>query len=449
MTAARRWVVPAYLVLCVALGGASGGGYVANAILQLLAIALIAVACLAKPELPLERAQRSLLILLACVVLLILIQVIPLPTDTWRALPGREAILASLETAGIVIGGHGFVSLVPHESVKSAMWLLPPIAVLSAMIRAPQLYSGRNLAIALVGSMSVAVFLGAMQKAAGPASQLYFYHFTNAGFAVGFFANVNHMASLLLVSIPFQAALLRDALERKNSDRVVRLAAVAASFGVTVAGIVVVGSLAGYGLLLPVTLASALIVRGTRRARTIAALLLPLAVLGAMAAILLDHDGQALLDQASAMSAGSRQTIFATTWIAIRDFWPVGSGLGTFAEAYPSFEDPFNVMRSYVNHAHNDYLELVLETGLAGAVLLGAFLLLWARQAWRIWRDNLASVYAQAGVLASAALLVHSLVDYPLRTAALAGVFAVSLTLMAAPPIRGHTQRRAEGSSRA
>ena len=38
--------------------------------------------------------------------------------------------------------------------------------------------------------------------------------------------------------------------------------------------------------------------------------------------------GQGMLDQASGMAYGSRQEIFATTWRAIRDFWPIGSGLG-------------------------------------------------------------------------------------------------------------------------
>lgn len=435
MSKALRWLVPAYLVLCLILGGASNGGFAENAALQLLAVVLIGAAWWAAPERPPRRPEAWLLVLLAAALVVIALQFIPMPADVWRTLPGRAEILASLQQAGITMR-HGFVSLVPHESLKSAIWLLPALGVLLVMLRVPRSYSGRRLAIALIGTMMLAVLVGAMQKAAGPTSELYFYRITNPGFAVGFFANVNHMASLLLVTIPFQAALLHEALERRRNSRMMLITGVVASLAVTVAGIVVVGSLAGYGLLLPVCLASALIVKGTRRERSIAALLMLPALLGGMAFVLLSPDGQALLDTASAMSAGSRQMIFATTWAAIKDFWPVGSGLGTFAEVYPSYEDPFKVARAYVNHAHNDYLELALETGVAGMALLGVFLIWWGVRGWHIWGDSSSSAYTKAAVVASAALLVHSLVDYPLRTAGLSAVFAVCLALMAAPPRR-------------
>jgi O-antigen ligase len=432
MSKALPWLVPAYLVLCLVLGGASNGGFAENAALQLLAVGLIGAAWWAAHERPLERPEAWLLLLSAAALVVIAAQFVPLPIGLWRTLSGRADILASLQQAHITMR-HGFVSLIPHESLKSAIWLLPALGVLLVMARVPTTYSGRRLAIALIGAMVLAVVVGAMQKAAGPTSELYFYRITNPGFAVGFFANVNHMASLLLATIPFQAALLHEAIERRSNSRIMLLTGVGASLAVTVVGIVVVGSLAGYGLLLPVCLASALIVKGTRRTRSIAALLMLPAVLGGMAFVLLSPDGQALLDSASAMSAGSRQTIFATTWTAIRDFWPVGSGLGTFAEIYPSYEDPFSVMRAYVNHAHNDYLELALETGIAGLTVLGAFLIWWAVRGWGIWGDNTSSPYAKAAVIASAALLIHSLVDYPLRTAGLSAVFAACLGLMAAP----------------
>jgi hypothetical protein len=38
--------------------------------------------------------------------------------------------------------------------------------------------------------------------------------------------------------------------------------------------------------------------------------------------------------------------------------------------------------------------------------------------------------FALAGAIASAAILLHSLVDYPLRTAAISAVFAMSLALI-------------------
>jgi hypothetical protein len=66
-------------------------------------------------------------------------------------------------------------------------------------------------------------------------------------------------------------------------------------------------------------------------------------------------------------------------------------------------------------------------------LLVAAFLLWWGRRAVPIWRSAAVDRYALAGSIASAAILVHSLVDYPLRTAALSAIMAASLALMARP----------------
>jgi O-antigen ligase len=422
-----RWLVPSYLVLCILFGGASAAGYLANAGLQLLAVALLVFAFLTPSDGASTRVQQTLLGLFAAALAIIAIQFLPLPTGLWHMFPGRAEILAPFTDIGVIFS-HGFVSLIPHESLKSAVWLLPAAAVLLVMVRRPKT-SGRWIAIALIGAMSVAVLVGAMQRATGGQSALYFYHFTNRGSAVGFFANANHMAILLLVTIPFQAALLREAVEQTGSTKIAPIIVIAASLAVTAVGVFVAGSLAGYGLLPPVAAASALIVVGSRKARLRAAVLCLIAVVAGMAFVLATTEGQALLDRGSGMSEGSRDVIFSRTWAAIRDFWPVGTGLGTFAEVYPSYEDPLTVTRTYINHAHNDYLELLLETGVAGLVVLVGFLSWWVVRAWRVWTLG-ASPFAKAAVIASATLLVHSSVEFPLRTAALSSIFAACLALM-------------------
>ena len=52
----------------------------------------------------------------------------------------------------------------------------------------------------------------------------------------------------------------------------------------------------------------------------------------------------------------------------------VGAGPGT------STTDPATIERTYVNHAHNDYLELALEGGIPAIVLMLLFLAWWARR---------------------------------------------------------------------
>jgi hypothetical protein len=64
----------------------------------------------------------------------------------------------------------------------------------------------------------------------------------------------------------------------------------------------------------------------------------------------------------------------------------------------------------------------------AGIIVLALFLAWWARSAWRAWRA--AEPFARAAAVASGAILIHSLVDFPLRTAAIGGCFAMSLGLL-------------------
>jgi O-antigen ligase len=129
----------------------------------------------------------------------------------------------------------------------------------------------------------------------------------------------------------------------------------------------------------------------------------------------------------------------------LRDFMPWGTGLGSFRSVYQLYEKPEDVSNIYVIHAHNDYVELALETGVPGISVMIAFLVLWARAARRVWRYADAGPYARAASIASAAILVHSLVDFPLRTAAIGAVFAMCLALLVerrAQPVRARTDLR-------
>jgi O-antigen ligase len=132
-------------------------------------------------------------------------------------------------------------------------------------------------------------------------------------------------------------------------------------------------------------------------------------------------------------SVTSRQRMWSSTLAAIRDHLPTGTGVGSFPEVHRQYEDPSKVTRTFVNHAHNDYLEIALETGVAGILLLFAFLVWWVGRTALIWRSALSDRYARAASIASGSLLLHSTVDYPLRTAALSATLAACVAIMARP----------------
>ncbi len=78
------------------------------------------------------------------------------------------------------------------------------------------------------------------------------------------------------------------------------------------------------------------------------------------------------------------------------------------------------IYKYYVNHAHNEYLEIFFEGGIFAAGLVAVYLILLLSALAHNRREPL----QRAAFLSVFFLLVHSLVDYPLRTMALAMTFA-------------------------
>jgi O-antigen ligase len=148
-----------------------------------------------------------------------------------------------------------------------------------------------------------------------------------------------------------------------------------------------------------------------------------------------------LLDRAATSALNDlRFEIAKTTIVAGGVFQPLGSGFGTFVPVYELFEGNSTLNPSYINHAHNDWLELWLEGGWPAIVLVLAFL--WwlgvgVRRAWQSRDRDAARPFdrfaPQAASITIILLMLHSLVDYPLRTTALSTLFAFCCALLVPP----------------
>lgn len=429
----RFGIVPVFLLLCLVLGGSAQGIWT-NAALQLLAVAIIAWSVITRTSALRTGAAKGLAVLAGLMLLLVAIQLIPLPPAVWASLPGRQFVAEGFRLIGVAPPWLP-ISLTPHQTMATMLTLLPPLAVFSAMLLTGA-YRGMWLAAAVLGATLAAVLVGAMQVgSADPlTSPWYFYESTNHGVATGFFANSNHMAALLVISIPLLFALVRDLRDGSNNPkaRSATLLLAAAGAVVLLLGIILNGSLAILLLGPPVLIVSAsmLFPRRQKLRRGLAAL----AALGALAMLALYvsplHDR---LASGNATSVDERRVMWSETAKAIPDFLPFGSGVSSFPQIYPRYENPAAITRTFTNHAHNDYLEIALETGVPGILLLIAFLLWWGRRTRSIWRSPSTDPYAQAATIATAALLLHSVVDYPLRTAALSAIMAALLAIMARP----------------
>ena len=446
LSRSRVMVAPAYLFVCLILGGSAQGIW-QNMIIQLAGIAIIAWAAMTRTEGPLSRLAKQLLWLAIVIVAVVALQTVPLPAAVWTHLPGRAAIAEGFGALGMAVPPEP-LSLAPPETLDSLLGIIPPLAIICAMVRL-KAYRAKWLTVALLAGTLAGIALGALQVVAADPLQspLYLYDDTNWGKAVGFFANADHMATLLVVTIPFLAALVA-AGKSANVQRYSAIVAIAAGLAILVlVGLALNGSLAGYGLTLPVIVASALIILPPgNRLRLWVVGLAALLMIGSVVALETTAIGSSNIGTHAASAVDSRGDIATTTSRAVRDFMPYGSGLGSFRNVYALYEQPQQVTGVYVVHAHDDYLEIALELGLAGIILMVLALAWWAAAVWRAWRTAEAGPFARAAAIASAAVLVHSIVDFPLRTAAIADCFGMCAALLAdsraAPPKEKRQLRR-------
>jgi len=128
--------------------------------------------------------------------------------------------------------------------------------------------------------------------------------------------------------------------------------------------------------------------------------------------------------QSLEVSVGKRASMRHDAWHIFLEHPWIGTGLGTLPIVFPAYETLYD--GKVVNHAHNDYLEGLAETGIAGglcgAVFLGILFFVSLRQL--LQRDKpFAAALHLSGLVACSGFLVHSLVDFNLHIPANALLF--------------------------
>lgn len=134
--------------------------------------------------------------------------------------------------------------------------------------------------------------------------------------------------------------------------------------------------------------------------------------------------------QSSVSHDAERIEVSRNTLDLVKDYPLTGSGGGTFHVAYARYRG--EGVTSYYDHAHQDYLEIMADSGIVGIVLLGAIVLvsLWAAlNALYRRRDVLMRGMAFSSIMGVVALLIHSTVDFNLQIPANAATFMVMLAL--------------------
>ena len=436
------WPIGVLLAFSVLLGGGTHVGFFSDVIVQLIAapVLIAALPFTLRPGPVDEGTRRAILLFGLAVVVLILIQLLPLPFGEWSATRLLSGI--SFDRDGVPNKVWAPVSVSPQATWASAVSLLVPAAMFLSVIQC-NLRQRLVLTWVLLALGAGALLLAFLQMAGGQNSELRFYEVTNPTEAVGFFANRNHFAAQLYVTLILGGIWLVIATSHLPRTRSLQSPK---ALMLTAAAVFLVSIVAGLAM-----------------ARSRAGLLLGMIALGGIFLLMRSHESRKKSSHPSKLHKGHiivalgifavlfaaqfgfggvlsrfsgdplkdlRIPLTITTFeLAFRSL-PFGTGFGTFVPVYATGEKAWDLSDVYANRAHNDLAEFFLETGIPGAILLLAFLIWFGRQAYRLWfwpqaeKNNHELLLRRAATLIIALLLAHSLVDYPLRTTAHSAIFA-------------------------
>jgi O-antigen ligase len=420
------------LVLAGLLGG--GQGFLGDVLVQLASVLLL-TACFFNSSSEFRTANRVTRILsfsiIAIVLFVPLLQLYPWPGTSEFALAMQKDLLQT----GVLPTSAGFNKTYGAE--RALFSLLPACAIFIACLQLPNRYRYR-LIIALAIIALLNILLGFAQLAQGPTSALRLYEITNTSEAVGFFANRNHYASLLMMCLPLSIGITawwaHQRASRTSSSTIFIVGGILFSI-LLILAIAVARSRAGLLLGVLGVMCSLPAIFALPRRPGMKRVLAVVAVLGLVVALQFGLTG--ILERFDhGVGDNTRTQMTQISIEAGKAYAPMGSGLGTFRQAYAPFEARHegSVDHTLTNHAHNDYAELWLEAGYPALFAIAIFWLLFIFSGFRVWWqqqqadsfDVLLSRVAWVSVLMA---LLHSFADYPLRATANSVVFGMLLAI--------------------
>ena len=416
-TPSRAFLLTIFWVITLMFsGGASRIDVLGQTVVHLVAW-LILLICTLFLEQPNWRRYSALIWFFACVVGVIAMQLVPLPPAIWHALPGRG------EFAGLtdILGREDVwrpVSISPGLTFGSLGSLVVVVTTFCLIVSLRRDEYARLMSLLLAIAVASG-FVGVMQ-------------FAGSGFdnplvndtpreVSGLFANRNHFALLLAIACTI-VPVWAFSKERRASWRVGAALGLLAFF---LPLILATGSRAGVVLAVAgLILGSATVKRqGLDRFRELGRLGRVVTigtatcVIGGvlLASVLLGR--AASVDRAVDLGVGGgiRGEAMVTITSMISAYFPVGTGFGTFDPAYRIAEPSQTLRPKYLNQAHNEFLQIILEGGLPGLIFVIVALVWFWRMSWILWTND----GGRLGRLGSSVLLLimlASIIDYPART---------------------------------
>ena len=413
-----------FLVIWVLLGGAAPENVFVFAVLALSGSVTLAL-CVGYDGLSSWRSlswNARALILLFCLVPLL--QLVPLPPAVWQSLPGRELPTQVLQAVGVA-GEWRPLTLSVDDTLRTALvciWFAAFVLVL-LQLSARDWHRLFGILVAL-GLLNIAI--GIVQViSANPDLQLYgnaFWPYFN-----GLFANKNHTGLFIVLTFLTGYIWLYGAQGRDRNRLTLVIPIGALMFVallVTFSRAAVVLGVVALGFLVLISGGNRLTRRGG-----IVILVMVAAGVGLVAAIGSTDLFARTMQRFGGINSDERWLFARWSWPLVGTYFPFGSGIGSFTTVFPPHEQLAWVKPTFVNHVHDDYLEQLIELGIAAPIAwLVALIALVGpiRAAWRV-RHEPRGRLALIGAAMLFLIAAHSIVDYPLRRPGIAVTFMVAL----------------------
>ena len=424
-----QWAVIALFTLSVAFLGGSSRYDMAQLMALGPLVALLLIPALTAVSWSKLKDYRTIAGLLAALTIWMALQLIPLPPEAWQQLPGREAI-AAIDSQLSVAPLWRPISLATDLGWSSLAGMIIPWA---AILMAAAFKMRTQYLLYLIAALGVASIVLGFLQVAGGGDLFKLYRINSMGGPTGLFANENHSAAFLAMILLVLARQVIWAVKTRQSQAFIYGGAFL--MGLSLLSILIHGSRAGIVMGLFASLVSMVMLwdglssgqgaprssrkkRGQRDWGRYAMGVFGLLFVG-LIVIFLTMEKVPGFEGLSAQDSTSDLRLELVTPLTemAKQFWLFGTGFGSFASVYMQFEPAALAGPSYVNQAHNDFLQLIIEGGLPAIVLFASLVLYVALLILQLARrfglkSSLVLFWAAIVFILCAA----SAIDYPIRT---------------------------------
>lgn len=361
---------------------------------------------------------KPIMYFLLAIVILSVFQLIPLPIDLWSMLPGRETFYTGISTLGLE-GEWRPISLVPGATFTTLCSLVVPLAALIIFTHLKE-----ESRLRLPGAILIFIAFSAILALIELSGASFDNPFVNdtAWHISANFANRNHLALFLAFGCLLAPSWAFSGYKSAKWRFPFSIALVSLFM------LVIIGTGSRTGLfvgILALFLSGASIqsrVRATlgkkSRVISLALMAVPFMLIAILVIVSFFADRAFSIERVHSLNAAEdlRLRAWPTVVQIAWSYFPIGAGLGSFDPIF-RVDEPIELLNiTFFNHAHNDFLQVLIEGGMFGAFLGVASIVWWSIMSVRAWQKGQTEWLPRVGSSMLLLIFVASISDYPART---------------------------------